>query len=167
MISVRKGAISFAIVLLFVAPVQAQPLNPPPGATMIQEVQAGGAQVYACRASATSGFAWTLLGPKAVLVNDDGSDFGTHSAGPKWSANDGSSITADGAHPVSRQARPNAVPGLVLTVTSTTGPGILSGARFVVRSDTAGGLPPSSGCDAAHENATVASHYSAIYTFYR
>jgi hypothetical protein len=144
----------------------AQTIVPPAGAVAIAEVQGGGAQIYACRATAQT-FAWKLVGPKAVLVSDDGTDFGTHSAGPTWTAKDGSSIVADGANPIARADSPNSVPELVLHVTSATGNGVLSGARFVVRSNTLGGLPPGSGCDAAHVNATVARHYSAVYTFYR
>jgi hypothetical protein len=155
------------VVALLPAPAMAQSITAPTGSVAIVEVQGGGAQIYACRATAAKSFAWKLVGPKAILVNDDGSDFGTHGVGPTWTAKDGSSIVADGALPIARVDIPNSVPELVLRVTSATGTGILTAARFVVRSDTAGGLPPASGCDAAHENATVARHYSAVYTFYR
>jgi hypothetical protein len=158
---------TFGAVALLTAPAIAQSITAPAGAVAIVEVQGGGAQIYACRATAAQTFAWKLVGPKAILVNDDGSDFGTHTAGPSWTAKDGSSIVADGAHPISRVDSSNGVPGLVLRVTSTAGAGILTSARFVVRSDTAGGLPPATGCDAAHENTMVARHYSAVYTFYR
>jgi hypothetical protein len=139
----------------------------PAGTSVVREVQAGGAQVYACRASASGGYAWTLAGPKALLINDDGSDFGTHAYGPSWTAADGSTITADGAHPVATVARSQSVPALLLQVTSSRGDGVLSGVRFVRRAQTEGGLPPASGCDAAHVNATTATRYSAVYTFYR
>ena len=154
-------------VALLTTPAIAQSIGAPTGSAAIVKVQGGGAQVYACRATAAQTFAWKLVGPNAILVNDDGSNFGTHGAGPTWTARDGSSIVADGAHPVARLDNPNGVPELVLRVTSAGGTGILTAARFVVRSDTAGGLPPASGCDAAHENTIVARHYSAIYTFYR
>ncbi len=133
----------------------------------MREVQAGGAQVYACRSLPSGAYAWTLVGPKAVLVNDDGSDFGTHAAGPTWMSVDGSKISADGAHPLEKVARANAVPALLLAVTSSEGNGILAGVRYVRRADTEGGLAPDGGCDAAHAGATAASHYSAVYTFYR
>ncbi len=139
---------------------------PPSGATVVAEVQGGGVQVYACRATAGN-FAWTLVGPKALLVTDDGHDFGTHTAGPTWTSADGSSIVADGARPIFKVDRPNSVPALLLNVTSATGRGILTPARFVRRSDTEGGLPPVVGCDSKNSDATVARHYSAVYTFYR
>jgi len=142
-------------------------IAPPAGSVAIVEVQGGGAQIYACRATTTGTFAWKLVGPKAILVSDDGSDFGTHTAGPTWAAKDGSAVVADGAHPLARTDSANNVPELVLRVTSTTGAGILAGTKFVVRSDTSGGVAPASGCDATHENAVVARHYSAVYTFYR
>ena len=141
--------------------------SPPPGAVLVREVQAGGAQVYACRAVAGGQFGWTLVGPKAVLVNDDGSDFGTHSAGPTWTAADGSSISADGAHPLAKIARPDSVPALLLAVSSSQGQGVLTGVRFVRRAGTEGGTAPATGCDAQHADATTAVHYSAVYTFYR
>jgi hypothetical protein len=142
-------------------------LTPPPGATLVREVQAGGAQVYACRTAADGAYQWTLTGPKALLVNDDGSDFGMHGAGPSWTAADGSSIRADGAHPLAVVKRTGAVPALMLKVVSSTGSGALSGVQFVRRADTEGGLAPATGCDAAHAGATTAVHYSAVYTFFR
>jgi hypothetical protein len=148
------------------AETESQP-SPPPGTTVVREVQAGGAQVYACRAAAGGAYQWTLVGPKAVLINDDGTDFGTHSAGPTWTAVDGSSIGADGAHPLAKIDRPQSVPALLLAVTSTHGEGVLSGVRFVRRAETQGGTAPATGCDATHVDATTASRYSAVYTFYR
>jgi hypothetical protein len=141
--------------------------QPPAGEMVVRDVQGGGAQVYACRSMAPATFGWVLVGPKAVLINDDGTDFGTHSAGPTWTALDGSTIAADGTHPLQKIDRANAVPMLLLAVTSSHGSGVLSRVRFVRRADTAGGLPPTSGCDEQHVNAKVARHYSAIYTFYR
>ncbi|MGP6191144.1 MAG: DUF3455 domain-containing protein [Vulcanimicrobiaceae bacterium] len=172
----RLRKLCTAALLLFLAcsaesgTVAAAPLpeiTAPPGVAIVREVQGGGAQVYACRQAASGAYLWTLIGPKAVLIDDDGSDFGTHSAGPTWTAADGSSIVADSAHPLVKVDRAESVPSLLLTVTSSTGTGVLSGVRFVRRSDTKGGLAPLAGCDAAHLNATTAMHYSALYTFYR
>ena len=142
-------------------------VRPPTGVAVVREVQGGGVQVYTCRAGTNGTYQWILNGPKAILINEDGSDFGTHSAGPTWTAADGSSITADGAHPVEKVDRPDSVPALLLNVATSRGSGALSGVRLVRRSQTEGGLPPSTGCDSAHQNETVASHYSAVYTFYR
>jgi hypothetical protein len=141
-------------------------IPPPAGATVVRSVQAGGAQVYACRRAPSGAYQWSLVGPNAILVDNDGTTFGTHSAGPRWIASDGSAILGDGAHPLAVVQRPNAVPALLLSTTSS-GTGVLAGVRFVRRSDTLGGVAPSDGCDAAHANARAAVHYSAVYTFYR
>jgi hypothetical protein len=141
--------------------------TPPSDAVLVREVQAGGVQVYACRATAAGAFQWVFVGPKAVLINDDGSDFGTHSAGPTWIALDGSMIGADATHPLAKVDRPHSVPALLLAVTSSRGDGVLTGVRFVRRAETEGGLAPAGGCDAAHVDATTASRYSAVYTFYK
>lgn len=156
-----------AFVVLVPAEVRAQTIAVPPDAKLVRQVEGGGAQVYACRVGAGSTYVWALVGPKAVLINEDGSDFGTHGAGPHWTASDGSTIVADAAHPLARVNRPDAVPELVLRVTSETGSGMLAGIRYVSRTDTLGGTPPESGCDAQHVGATIARHYSAVYSFYR
>jgi hypothetical protein len=170
---VQKFACVLALVLLclgarpivsFAADLQPAP---PSDATIVRDVQAGGAQVYACRKSSPTTFGWVLVGPKAVLINANGTDFGTHSAGPTWTAQDGSTISADGAHPLAKVDRAGAVPALLLSVTSSHGNGVLTGVRYVRRADTEGGLPPAAGCDAEHLDSSVASHYSATYTFYR
>ncbi|HTJ24622.1 MAG TPA: DUF3455 domain-containing protein [Candidatus Limnocylindria bacterium] len=141
-------------------------ISPPAGATAVREVQGGGAQVYACRAASGS-YKWTLVGPNAILVNDDGTRFGFHGNGPHWTADDGSTVRADGAHPLATVKHADAVADLLLKVVSESGSGALTGVRFVRRSDSQGGLPPANGCDAGHVGATAAEHYSAIYTFYR
>jgi hypothetical protein len=38
--------------------------------------------------------------------------------------------------------------------------------KFIRRSDTRGGIAPTTGCDAQHLNATSRVPYTAIYTFY-
>jgi hypothetical protein len=165
-----SGLFAAALILTSTAPSSAAgapDVTPPPGAAIVREVQAGGVQVYTCRAGTSGTYHWILSGPKALLINQDGSDFGTHSNGPTWAAVDGSSISADGAHPLEKVDRPDSVPALLLSVTSSRGSGALNGVRLVRRSDTEGGMPPSKGCDAAHENEHIASHYSAVYTFYR
>jgi len=140
---------------------------PPPGLQLVRRVQAGGEQVYACRAAANGAPTWTLVGPKAQLFNDDGSDFGTHAAGPRWTAADGSSIVADGGHPLARVERSGGVPALLLRVTTATGTGVLTNVKQISRTQTAGGLAPTGGCDNEHINATVGERYTAVYSFFQ
>lgn len=142
-------------------------VGPPVGLTLVRRVQAGGAQLYSCRKAADGGFAWTLVGPKALLFNDDGSDFGMHTAGPRWTATDGSSIVADGMHPLARVERSGSVPALLLRVVIATGSGVLADVKQVTRTETDGGRAPAAGCDAQHENLTAGTRYTAVYAFYR
>jgi hypothetical protein len=169
----RYGAATLAALLVIVGASAVRPvlaadteIPPPAGATVVRAVQAGGAQVYTCRQAPSGAYQWSLVGPNAILVDNDGTTFGTHAPGPRWIAADGSAILGDGAHPLAVVQRPNAVPALLLTTTSS-GTGVLAGVRFVRRSDTLGGVAPTDGCDAAHANARAAVHYSAVYTFYR
>ena len=165
LITLCIAAVSFGVPASAQSSTDLEPAAPA-DAVVVTEVQAGGAQIYACRRLANA-FAWTLVGPEAILVNGDGTNFGTHTAGPAWTALDGSSVVADGAHPLVKLERPGAVPALLLSVVSRTGTGVLTPVRFVRRADTEGGRAPDGGCDAAHAGTTVARHYSAIYTFYR
>jgi hypothetical protein len=75
--------------------------------------------------------------------------------------------TGSEPHPLAKIDLPGSVPALLLTVTSEHGDGVLRGVRFVRRAQTQGGAAPAAGCDAEHVNATTASRYSAVYTFYR
>ena len=138
----------------------------PPGSVTVREVQGGGAQIYACHELANQ-YVWILVGPQAVLVNDDGSIFGVHTAGPKWVAQDGSSIVANSDKPLARISHPDALPALLLSVIASGGPGALSGILYVSRTNVLGGMPPDAGCDAEHAGATVARHYSAVYRFFK
>ncbi len=170
-----RRAVSFAATIILTAAAASggsaraadSEIPAPADTVVVREVQAGGAQVYACRQAPAGTYGWTLAGPNALLVNADGTSFGTHSAGPTWTANDGSAIVADGAHPVTVVKRTGAVPALLRRVASSSGTGVLTGVRFVRRWDTLGGVAPEGGCDASHADARFAVHYSAIYTFYR
>ena len=142
-------------------------VQPPSGTVLVASAQAGGVQIYDCARNPSGVWAWTLLEPVATLFDSSGKVFGAHSKGPAWLAADGSRVVADGKHPVGSVARPDSVPELLLNVTDMSGSGILSGVRYVQRVDTKGGAPPADGCDANHENARSAVHYSAIYQFYK
>jgi len=50
-----------------------------------------GVQIYSCNPTAT-GFAWTLVAPRADLYDDHGKVIVTHFGGPTWQANDGSQV---------------------------------------------------------------------------
>ena len=59
-----------------------------------------------------------------------------------------------------------AIPWLLVRAKSTEGAGTLAGVNYIQRVDTAGGVAPSEGCDAAHAGAEAHVDDSANYGFY-
>lgn len=142
-------------------------LAPPAGQVLQRTLLGIGAQVYACRASATapSGYEWTFTAPAAVLLDDAGAIAGTHFAGPTWLANDGSSVRGE----VMERAPspdPGAIPWLLLRGTPATASGIFAGVSYIQRLDTVGGVAPVGGCDEQHAGVVARVTYSAVYAFY-
>jgi hypothetical protein len=127
---------------------------------------ASGAQIYRCQA-ADSTYAWTLVAPAAVLKDDAGRLIAWHYAGPSWRAVDGSTVMAARIGSATAPI-PNAIPWLLLAVTSHPGPaGALTPTTFIQRINTTGGVAPATGCDAAHVGATTSVPYTADYWFYK
>jgi hypothetical protein len=128
-------------------------------------LSATGVQKYTC-AAGTAGPVWTFVAPYADLFSYCGEHVGTHYAGPAWEYEDGS--IAFGAKVAGVTVDPTAVPWLLLTVTSHTGPtGKMSNITSVQRLATTGGNAPATGCDAAHLGANISVPYTASYYFYR
>src|ERR671916_145249 len=129
-------------------------LVPPEGQVLQRMLLGIGAQVYACRASATapSGYEWTFTAPAAVLLDDAGAIAGTHFAGPTWLANDGSSVVGTVLER-SPSPDPGAIPWLLLRGTAAGAPGIFGDAAYIQRLDTVGGVAPMNGCDEGHVGA--------------
>jgi hypothetical protein len=132
--------------------------------TLVATLSARGVQIYECR-SAAAGAAWALVAPEAELLDRDGRAAGTHGAGPHWQAADGSRV--DGTL-VARADAPaaGAIPWLLLETKSTGAPGRFERVTRVRRIHTAGGVAPSSGCDAASAGARARVPYTADYLFY-
>ncbi len=154
--------------LLFVLISLQQPLDPtlPPPDAQVKATAVGlGVQVYKC-APQDGGFQWVLEMPVAKLFDPaTHQEVGTHSVGPTWTWNDGSSITGK---VLQKRAAvdPTNVPWLLLETHSTgTATGILANVTLVRRSDTQAGVPPKA-CDAEHQNNEVRVPYQATYTFY-
>jgi len=124
-----------------------------------------GDQVYVCGASGTQ-FSWTLKAPDAVLTDSNNKVVGKHYAGPTWEAQDGSSVVGE-AIANSPSPLPNTIPWLVLRAKSHAGAGTMADVAYVVRTNTEGGIAPTSGCDATHVAAEQRVHYSATYLFFR
>lgn len=142
-------------------------LQVPEGNSLFMVGHAVGVQIYGCTAS-TSGTAWTLLAPRADLYGDNGKLIATHFGGPTWQANDGSWVVGkkEAAVIVDRTA----IAWLKLSAASKAeGPDgdRLAGTTFVQRLNTAGGLPPASGCDTTSVGTQAEVPYTADYYFWR
>ena len=147
-------------------------LATPTGTTLKLKLHGWGAQVYTCTqggggdAGAVT-YAWGPATPAAKLYDDADTQQGTHSAGPTWTATDTSSIVGTRLQAVNAPSA-TAIPWLLLQVASHAGAasGVFSDVTYVQRLNTANGVAPATGCDAAHVNMTTSSSYSADYYFY-
>lgn len=149
-------------------------LAPPPGTVLKMHDHGIGTQVYTCTASAGADagadagavtYAWVLKGPDAVLYDVTFAQVGTHGAGPKWTSTDGSVISGQKLAQASAPAA-TAIPWLLLKATPGPGAGVFSDVTNVQRLNTAGGLAPATGCDAATVGAETSVPYSADYYFF-
>ena len=178
-----RRAVTAAVAALIAAPVVLAPHRPTPGRprprcpSTIAVVgdfkpylvgHAVGWQVHTCMPTAT-GYAWSFDGPVASLYDDRGKLLATHSAGPTWTARDGSSVVADLVDRAS--VSPTAIPWLLLrTRTATSGPDgdRLAATTHVQRIATTGGLTPAaSECTADHVGETRSVPYTADYVFWK
>jgi hypothetical protein len=124
-----------------------------------------GVQVYKC-APQDGGFQWALEMPVATLFDPASHQaLGTHSVGPTWTWNDGSSITGNVIEKLPSSDPANVPWLLVETHSASTTVGALTDVTLVRRSDTQAGVPTMA-CDAEHQNNEVRVPYQATYTFY-
>ena len=162
---------TLATLLLFAALPQspaaaaADPTLPPAGAPVLFAALGTGVQLYVCAAAPAPH--WVLEAPQATLTDAaSGRKLGTHTAGPTWTSNDGSSVhgvvVAKLASP-----EPDSVPWLLLAAQPAGGEkhGALRNVTWIRRSETRGGSAPAEGCDAGHIGASVRVPYRATYTF--
>jgi hypothetical protein len=137
----------------------------PAGLEPVLFARGSGSQIYTCQAGAEGKFEWSLKAPEADLKDRKDKVIGEHSAGPTWKLKDGSELTGKAvAHVDSLDSE--SVPWLLLDVTSNSGKGVLAGVTRIQRVHTHGGMPPDSGCDAAHKGDETKSRYSADYYFF-
>jgi hypothetical protein len=108
---------------------------------------------------------WAFQAPDASLFDTSGAKVGVHGAGPSWRYYDGSSIKGE---VVAKTAAtdPAAIPWLLLKVVRDDESGTLAKAEFIRRSDTHGGVAPTTGCDVHHLDVAIRVPYTATYTFY-
>jgi hypothetical protein len=156
---------SLVLLALISFPQAPDPTLPPADAHVKTTVVGLGVQVYRC-APQDGGYQWALEMPVATLFDPATHQaVGTHSVGPTWTWNDGSSITGNVLEKRA-SSDPANVPWLLVTTHSTgTAIGMLTDVTLVRRSDTQAGVPTMA-CDAVHQNNEVRVPYKATYTFY-
>ena len=151
-------------------------LATPAGTTLKLKLHGWGAQIYTCTqsggadAGADAGaatYAWGPATPSAKLYDASNTQQGTHSAGPTWTSIDTSSIVGTRLQAVNAPTT-GSIQWLLLQVASHAGAatGVFSDVTYVQRLNTANGVAPATGCDAAHVGVTTSSAYSADYYFY-
>jgi hypothetical protein len=156
-------------------------LEPPAGHTAFLTARAEGTQNYICLKS--SGFSWTFWGPQATLFDAD-QQVATHylstnpadgAARATWqSSSDSSAVWAAAIASSTDQAyvEEGAIPWLLLRVVGSqvgsTGGEMLSGAKYIQRVNTSGGLAPADGCKSAADVGKKALvPYTTEYVFYK
>jgi hypothetical protein len=156
---------SLLLFALIAPPQTPDPTLPPPDAHVKATTVGVGVQVYRCTPQDGSS-QWVLEMPVAKLFDPTTHQaVGTHSVGPTWTWNDGSSITGKVLQKRA-SSDPKAVAWLLLETHSTgAATGMLADVTLVRRSDTQAGVPPMA-CDAVHQNNEVRVPYQATYTFY-
>jgi hypothetical protein len=162
--SSRSNSILAATLSMATAVFAQNPTTPPPTQHPILTVTGKGVQIYTCQQS-PAGPQWVLQVPEATLIDASGKPVGTHGAGPIWRSNDGSTVKGELLQK-SPSPEPTSIPWLLLKATSPSGSGIMTRVEYIRRSDTHGGVSPTTGCDAQHLNAVSRVPYTATYTFY-
>jgi len=147
-----------------VAAIAQNPTDPPPSQHPILTATGKGVQIYVCQQSPT-GPQWVFQAPEAVLTDASGNDIGGHGAGPTWKSKDSSSVKGELLQKAA-SPDPTAIPWLLLKAASVSGTGVMTKVEFIRRSDTHGGIAPTTGCDAQRLNTTSRVPYTATYTFY-
>ena len=140
-------------------------IDVPAGARVLLTASGEGAQVYTCSALAGQS-KWVLKGPDARLLDDAGTQIGTHFAGPTWKLNDGSQVVGEliASRPSPDQG---SVAWLLLRAKSGSASGRFADVAFIRRTETHGGVADPAGClTTADSGKTAQVPYSATYTFY-
>lgn len=138
----------------------------PAAEQVVLVAHAGGSQIYVCGRGDDGKPQWTLKAPEAQLRDAKGALIGHHSAGPTWKHLDGSSVTGK-LTAKAPSPDPNAIPWLLVTVTSHDGNGILTRVTSIQRIHTRGGVaPPVQKCDPSKPGTETWIPYSADYYFY-
>jgi hypothetical protein len=161
---------AFLITLAFsTLPMSAQQppasIDPPTGARIVLQAKGDGVQIYTCTQTSDV-LKWVLKAPDAKLLDDSGKIIGSHYAGPSWKLVDGSLVQGVliANHPA---PEPGSIPWLLLRAKEGTPTGKLADVAFIRRTETHGGVAPSTGCQDANDVGKITQiPYTAAYTFY-
>ena len=148
-------------------PVSAQSVAVPDGQRLVLTAEGVGVQMYACNLFGDGEgrtARWVFLAPQAELFVA-GRSVGMHGAGPIWTYFDGSSVRGRMLASANASA-PDAIPSLLLQAAGSMGNGLLQKVTYIVRSDTSGGIAPTTGCDLQQLGNTSLVPYKAAYRFY-
>jgi hypothetical protein len=140
-------------------------IDPPAGARELMQARGEGVQIYAC-SQTPQGQQWTLKGPEAKLLDKNGTEIGSHFAGPTWKLASGGQVQGELA---GSQPSPEAesVAWLLLRAKPGTAEGGLTDVAFIQRTETHGGVADKSGCASAGDlGKVVRIPYTATYRFY-
>jgi hypothetical protein len=137
--------------------------HPPANQHAILTVRGRGSQIYNCQPVGNA-LQWVFQAPVARLFDTSGNEVGTHGDGPIWNYQDSSAI---GGSLLAKTPSPEgSIPWLLFKAVNPQRTGLLTTAEFISRSDTKGGIAPSTDCDAAHQGQLNYVPYTATYTFY-
>jgi Protein of unknown function (DUF3455) len=125
-------------------------------------VYARGVQIYKW-----NGTSWVFDSPVANLFAEPGffGEVGTHYVGPKWESKSGSKVKAARVLGTGCKPDPNAIEWLLLYKVESSGPGIFEPVTFIQRTNTTGGIAPTTSGTTVGETAEVP--YTAQYYFYK
>ena len=182
---VLAGVVAAALTALAPQPAYADDSTPPDVPTNLQ-VPAGnrlfrvshavGTQDYVCL---SAGWASPVYGPQATLFDDENEQILTHFLSPNpdesntprptWQdSRDSSTVWANPIQGASYTPDPTAIPWLLLKVVGKvegpTGGDKMTGATYIQRVNTTGGLKPTGACT---EGAKALVPYTADYYFYK
>jgi hypothetical protein len=177
--------IAFALALMVWRPAHADDSTPPDVPTNLQApagnrlfraAHAVGTQDYVC---ISTGWASRAYGPQATLFDDENEQILTHFLSPypvgsntfwpTWQdSHDTSTVWADPIKDASYTPDPTAIPWLLLRVVGRaegpTGGDKMTGATYIQRVNTTGGLRPTGACT---EGDKALVPYTADYYFYK
>lgn len=141
----------------------------PAGHVVALETTGVGVLNYECRANvaATGQVGWTLVTPKADLIDRTGKNIGTYSGPPAtWTHNDGSTVIGRQIAIAPALGSNNIAIQLSEGAPNTT-PGVMQGVTYIQRINTKGGQDISKACSQTDIGDKLTLPYQADYIFWK